>query len=101
MALSDRLNSPIKRVGFVVSIFGSLLFAASVIGYISNRRNYGVYVDEFFRESVLMGYWAHWYQILGGIGFWMAATGLLVVLFYDKTIGRLMLWIRFGSLRKP
>lgn len=108
MALSDRLNSPIKRIGFVCMTFGGLLFAASIIGYIARNINrgysYGLYSDwflSFFEEAALFEQWYYWYQILGGIGFWTLLMGAIVAFFYDQTIGRIALWIRFGSLKKP
>lgn len=97
MGLSDRLNSPIKRIGFVVSIVGAFLFVVSAVGYAIDHTPFA-YVDDFFRNALDSNQRRYnWYYLFAWIGFWSCLSGTVVAWFYDKTIGRVVTWIRDGK----
>lgn len=89
-----RLDTPIKRFGFVVLCVGATLSAPSLINVASYLS-----ADQFFMR---------WYEVLIGEDYgnysalrWGSRTmiaGMLLSFLYDRTIGKIASWIRHGKM---
>lgn len=84
--LYNGINSPIKRIGFVVFIFSLIIF---LLAYLQLDRNASYIISDsiiFFRDSYNFNFYI-W------LGFYGSLIGLLLSFFYDKTFKKLILWI--------
>lgn len=103
MTVSSRLDTPIKRSFFLVLLIGALIQIINVAWFLLDGR--GNLSDYFGLVVDLPTLFRHWgSEAYGGrrIVFWLSAllvaVGLSCSVYYDKTLGRLVNWIRLGKL---
>lgn len=89
----NNLNTPTKRIGFLFFSIGTILMVFSTISY-------GVkYFDGgYFINSILFKTDEYDSEPLFGVGFYIAVAGYLMSFLYDKTVKRIVNWIKKGSL---
>lgn len=87
------LQTPMERVFFALSMCGASVATATLLWWLATD-----YWD--FKDS--LSYLTDWPR--RGLdrkayvaGFWAFVAGLLLTLTYERTIGRLLLWIRHGN----
>lgn len=103
MTFGSRLNTPIKRSFFLVLLIGALLQIVNIAWFLlDDRGGLGAYFERVVDLPTLFGYWGG--EAYGGyrIVFWLSAlsmaVGLCYSIYYDKTFGRLVNWIKSGKL---
>lgn len=86
------LNTPVKRVGFVILAIGSTSF---FLGWILWAIKDFVYAwDEFIKAVSFDFYYWKGYSKFLCFGFYLAVIGVMFSYLYDKGIGKLIKWIR-------
>ncbi len=85
----DKLNTPVKRAGFVATITGLFLMLV------------GVLHDDFYFDSETFFRSIEFSRRFGsvpafGIGFYLTVAGLFTSFLFDYTLGPLMRWIKQG-----
>lgn len=92
------LNQPLKRAGFVVLIIGTFL---TLIGWIQIGSDLYSYrwFEKFigkFGDALIFDRYTYRRYPLASIGPYVMLAGLLLSYLYDRTIGRILTWIRHG-----
>jgi hypothetical protein len=89
-----RFDTPIKRIGILVASVG---FAAMIFGFVEialdTRHYFSEYFSAVFRKShyATSAYWkAAW-------GTYLLIIGFMLSIYYDKGIGRVIMWVRYGT----
>ncbi len=107
---SPKLNTPIKRFGYLLLILGSSIAIISLLtfsfyeflpGYWDNFL-YGLFIgwpSEFVEELFKYKYTGRYRQIIG-ISVGLASIGFLLSIAYDKTVGIIATWIRTGKYKQ-
>ncbi|MER1639840.1 hypothetical protein [Klebsiella aerogenes] len=85
----DKLNTPVKRAGFVATIAGLFLMLV------------GVLHDDFYFDSETFFRSIEFSRRFGsvpafGIGFYLTIAGLFASFLYDYTLGPLSRWVKQG-----
>jgi hypothetical protein len=87
-----QLNSPVSRLGFVVLVGASVVFAASWLGALADDDGH-----RFYRTVMTFdGYAYRWWQQAGRWAIVLAGIGAVLAWAYRPTLGRLLDWIRHG-----
>lgn len=96
--LATTLDNPIKRVGFVVLAVGAVI---TLIGFFqigadqSSYRWFEKFLNGIAKALAFERYTYRRYP-LACIGPYVLLAGLLGSFLYDRTVGRLLAWIRHG-----
>lgn len=96
----SQLNTPLKRVGFIVMLFGLLVLVIGLFQIAGSTHR----LDDIFSnwiESVFFERYSFRRYPVACYGTWVALIGLLLSFLYDKTLGRLAGWIRAGRRAAP
>lgn len=93
------LNTPLKRVGFLVFVAG-LLMSFFGIYQIADNAYRSSDILETWLEAVLFERRSFGRYPSAGYGAWIAIIGLLSSFLYDKVTYRLVGWIKSGSTAK-
>lgn len=88
---SRRLDTPAKRVWFLVFLFGVAVCAATFLIYLAND-NYKGFVDALLSSSDRYD----GYRVFTAFGLLIAAAGYVCAFRYEATVGRLIGWIEHG-----
>lgn len=101
-----RFDSPVKRVGLLVMLFGTALVAIAFTGFLDASRSFNTplgYFIERFLEGPFRAYrsWGQevrgWAALLAWVGFTLVVIGATLAFVYDSTIGRVIRWVRTGE----
>lgn len=95
-----RLNTRIKRIGFIVLLIGSVftLIGATQIGSdLSSYRWLGRFLAAF-GDALVFDRRSYLYYPLASIGPYTCIAGLLLSFLYDRTLGLLVDWVQRGSV---
>ena len=87
------LNSPIKRIGFLFFIVGLLLMFLGVVD-----RGFYYFSYLTFVHSIRFELDSHESKLFFGIGFYASIAGVFISFLYDRTIKRIVNWVKKGSL---
>lgn len=101
-----RINTPLKRVGYVLFWVGALLTVGALLAFAVLRFRpgywgnflYGLFVgwpSEFVDD--LAGYWGRPYRIVIAIGLVIWFVGFVLSYAHDQTIGRFVRWVKTGQ----
>lgn len=97
------LNTPAKRIGLLVLIVGAVMFAFGIMQFVGTYSTLGN-AEYAFRRGP---FWAlrnvgNRYDATGAFLLWlgtiMVIGGLVASYFYEQTVGKVVHWIRTGSL---
>lgn len=99
-----RLNTPIKRVGFLLALSGPLMIAIAFSGFLDvyGGRPFEAFAERFM-EGPFRAYrsWGQesrgWAALLAWVGFLTTVVGAVLAFAYDSTVGRLIYWVRTGE----
>lgn len=92
--ISKKLNTPIKRIGFIVFIFGVVLFLYS---WLTHYDSY--YFGRIVTNSITFSKSDLYYSFGVALGFYLSLIGVLLSFAYDLTIGRLVNWIMKSRIK--
>lgn len=89
-------NTPLKRFGLIVLSIG--LFCL-VIGIMQKSflRTFPVRIERVLIESISLQDNANGFSLFVFYGFYLSVLGVLLSVFYDKTVGRVINWIFNGN----
>ncbi|TNV22129.1 hypothetical protein FH968_04440 [Buttiauxella sp. B2] len=88
----NQLNTPVKRIGFLVLAIGLALFAIGWIMWAADDFVYGW--EEFIRSVTFDTYLWNNYNNFMCYGFYLALFGAVFSYFYDLGIGQIVRWIK-------
>lgn len=89
---TSNLNTPVKRVWFLVFLFGAAVCAGTFLVYLIDD-HYKGFIDALFSGS--SRYDGCRYAMLTGI--LVMVVCYLCAFKYDETVGRLLRWVRYGG----
>ena len=95
-----QLNTPLKRVGFIVMLFGLLVLVIGLFQIADNAYKLADILNDWI-ESVFFERYSFARYPAACYGTWITLIGLLLSFFYDKTLGRLAGWVRTGHRITP
>lgn len=110
-----KLNTPVKRIGAIFIVIGMILmliagivrnYKATIFGnpYYNSPNFLQIFLTwlEKFTNSLVASLtfetWSSDFSLLMLSGFSLFICGLLMSYFYDFTIGRIVHWVKNGSL---
>jgi hypothetical protein len=86
------LNTKIKRISAVVALIGFAMFLIGSLQIIDHEWHYSGYLETLIYSLSLSGYEYERYW-LAACGFYALTIGVMFSYAYDKTVGRLILWV--------
>jgi hypothetical protein len=101
-----RINTPLKRVGYVLFWIGAVLTVGALLAFAVMRFRPGYWGDFLYGLFVgwpsqfiddLLGYWGRPYRIVAAIGLVVWLVGLFLSYAYDQTFGRFVRWVKTGQ----
>lgn len=96
--LTSSLNHPVKRIGFVVLIIGILLVLIGAMQIGSDLNSYR-WFERFLGiwwQALSFDRYTYRRYPLACIGPYVLLAGLLSSYLYDRSLGRVLAWIRHG-----
>lgn len=95
------LNNRMKKVGFIIFLFGYTLFSYGLILAIAKLKplseNY--VLTDIFNSIKLSIEFARYYEanIFLGSGFYILVLGMFLIFLYDRSVGKIFNWIKSPS----
>ena len=91
-----KLDSPVKRCFFILFLIGVVIQIITFIAYLSNASS-GPF--DYLRMIFGKYSWEAAYRRTFWLSLLLLAIGLIGSFYYDKTLGRLICWVRSGQFR--
>lgn len=98
MPLKKRLNTPYKRMAFIVSCLLFIVFIISLI--IKVKSSYYNTLDKVLLSSIFLDTATNRFSFAVFISFYLFIVGIVITFFYDSLILKLINWVKMDE-KKP
>lgn len=90
----NKFNTPVKRSGFVILIFGLILI---LIGFFTRCILDQEGMLDVIKDSLYLYTWSSSYSLTFVIGLYTSVLGAILSFAYDIGVGRVIAWIKKGQ----